>query len=109
MTWIRPLLRLLLAGTLAAPAWGAGADDLLEPEQAFRLSARALDPAAVEVRFQIADGYYMYRERFKFAVAGGDAKLGAPEFPPGQRKRDEFFGESEIYRKQVAIRIPVTG
>jgi len=109
MTWIRPLLRLLLAGTLAAPAWGAGTDDLLEPEQAFRLSARALDPAAVEVRFRIADGYYMYRERFKFAVAGGDAKLGAPEFPPGQRKRDEFFGESEIYRKQVAIRIPVTG
>jgi len=109
MTWIRHLLRFLLVGTLAAPAWGAGTDDLLEPEQAFRLSARALDPAAVEVQFRIADGYYMYRDRFKFAVAGGDAKLGAPEFPPGQRKRDEFFGESEIYRKQVAIRIPVTG
>jgi len=109
MTWIRHFLRFVLAGALAAPVWGAGADDLLEPEQAFRVSAWALDPAAVEVRFRIADGYYMYRERFKFAVAGGDAKLGAPEFPPGQRKRDEFFGESEIYRKQVAIRIPVTG
>jgi thiol:disulfide interchange protein DsbD len=109
MTWIRHLLRFVLAAMLAAPACGAGGDDLLEPEKAFRLSARALDPAAVEVRFQIADGYYMYRDRFKFAVAGGDAKLGAPEFPPGQRKRDEFFGESETYRKQVVIRIPVIG
>ena len=36
-------------------------------------------------------------------------KLGAPEFPPGQRKKDEFFGDVETYRKQVAIRVPVSG
>ena len=103
------VLGLALALALATPGWGASADDLLEPEQAFRLSARALDPTTVEVRFQIADGYYMYRDQFRFAVAGGDARLGAAELPPGQRKKDEFFGEVETYRKQVAIRLPVTG
>jgi thioredoxin:protein disulfide reductase len=102
------LLSLVLA-LLAAPVWAASADDLLEPEKAFRLSARALDPSAVEVRFQIADGYYMYRDKFRFAAAGGDAKLGEPHFPQGQRKKDEFFGDVETYRKQVAIRVPVTG
>ncbi len=102
------LLSLVLA-LLAAPLWAVSADDLLEPEKAFRLSARALDPSAVEVRFQIADGYYMYRDKFRFAVAGGDAKLGEPHFPEGQRKKDEFFGDVETYRKQVAIRVPVTG
>jgi thioredoxin:protein disulfide reductase len=101
------VLALVLA-FLAAPAWAAGADDLLEPEKAFRLSARALDPTAVEVQFRIADGYYMYRDKFRFAVVGSDVQLGEPQFPPGSRKKDEFFGDVETYRKQVAIKLPVT-
>jgi thiol:disulfide interchange protein DsbD len=103
------ILGFALALTLAVPGWAADPDELLEPEKAFRLSARALDPTALEVRFKIADGYYMYRDRFRFAVAGGEAQLGAPEFPKGEIKTDEFFGTVETYRKQVAIRIPVTG
>ncbi len=88
---------------------GAG-DDLLEPEKAFVFSARAADASSIEVRFVIAPGYYMYRERFKFELEGRTgAKLGAAVFPPGERKKDEFFGEVETYRKEVAIRIPVEG
>src|SRR5262245_10714165 len=108
MTLIRRIFAALLV-CAAGFGWAAAPDDLLEPERAFRLSARPLDPTAVEVRFQIADGYYMYRNKFKFAVAGGDAQLGTPEFPRGEIKKDEFFGEVETYRKQVAIRVPVTG
>ncbi len=103
-----PALTLAFALALAAPGWAASADDLLEPEKAFRLSARMVDPTAVEVRFQIADGYYMYRDKFAFAVAGGGATLGPPGFPKGELKKDEFFGTTETYRKQVAIRIPVS-
>jgi thiol:disulfide interchange protein DsbD len=106
---VHRVLGFILALVAAVPAWAASVDDLLEPEKAFRLSARALDPATVEVRFQIADGYYMYRDKFGFAVAGGGAKLGAPQFPPGESKTDAFFGTVETYRKQVAIRIPVVG
>jgi hypothetical protein len=29
---------------------------LLPPDQAFRLSARALDPTTIEARFDVADG-----------------------------------------------------
>jgi len=86
----------------------AGTDDLLEPEKAFRISVRAIDAGAVEISFAIADGYYMYRERFRFALdPGSKARLGTPQFPPGTRKKDEFFGEVETYRKQVTIRLPV--
>jgi thiol:disulfide interchange protein DsbD len=111
--WIR-----LLAVTLslvAAPAFaqlklGASADELLEPEKAFQFSARALDAKAIEVNFAIADGYYMYRDKFRFTLdAPAGAKLGVPEMPAGIRKKDEFFGEIETYRKQVSIRIPVEG
>ena len=89
----------------ALPALAASPQDLLEPEQAFRFSARALGGNAVEVRFAIADGYYLYRERFKFAAE--NARLGKPEYPAGERKQDQFFGDTETYRKEVRIRVPV--
>jgi thiol:disulfide interchange protein DsbD len=97
---------------IAAPALGqlrlgGSADELLEPEKAFRFSARALDAGSIEVRYAIADGYYMYRDRFKFAAEG--ASLGAPQLPPGLKHKDEFFGETEIYRKEVRFRLPAEG
>jgi thiol:disulfide interchange protein DsbD len=112
---LKRIVLLLLALALAVPAaaqlkLGGGADNLLEPEKAFRFSARALDASSVEVTFVIADGYYMYRERFKFAADGNPAvRLGAPEFPPGLVHKDEFFGETQVYRKIVRIRLPVEG
>ena len=88
----------------------AMAQDLLEPEKAFQFSARVLENQAIEVHFVIASGYYLYRERFKFAAEGNSSiKLGAPELPRGIPHKDEFFGSTETYRKAVAIRVPVEG
>ncbi|MBI4292325.1 MAG: protein-disulfide reductase DsbD [Betaproteobacteria bacterium] len=95
----------LLAGS--ATACAAGPDNLLEPDKAFRISARALDAATLEVRYRIADGYYMYRERFRFAAEPAGVKLGPPQFPPGEVKDDPFFGRTETYRKDLRIRVPL--
>ena len=100
------LFLLIVFANGAVPA--ADTDNLLEPEKAFSMSTRAIDAHTLEVSFAIAEGYYMYRERFKFALEpGSKVRLGAPQFPPGTRKKDEFFGEVETYRKQVMIRVPV--
>ncbi len=83
-------------------------DDFLPPEQAFRFAARQLDPQTIEVRFDVASGYYLYRERFAFAVQPDTVRLGQPEFPHGKVKFDETFGkEMETYRDAVVIRVPV--
>ncbi len=109
MTRILAFLLLLFAAVSVNVAPAANMDNLLEPGKAFRISTRALDARTVEVSFAIAEGYYMYRERFRFAAEpGSKAKLGTPQFPPGTRHKDEFFGEVETYRKHVAIRVPVT-
>src|SRR3954463_8826673 len=105
-----PALRRFLLLLLGFVCVGAGAADLLEPEKAFQFSARVLDEQAIEVHFAIADGYYLYRERFKFAAEGNPSiKLGAAELPRGIPHKDEFFGSTETYRKAVAIRIPIEG
>ena len=81
--------------------------DLLEPDQAFRFSARSLGADAIEVRYQVAKGYYLYRDKFQFTVAPASVELGAPELPQGERKKDEFFGEVETYRGELRIKLPV--
>ena len=54
------------------------------------------------MRFDIAPGYYLYRERFIFAPAPGETfQLAAPALPPGEVKHDEYFGEVEVYYGQV--------
>ncbi len=85
----------------------ARAADLLPPHEAFALSARALDASTLEARINIADGYYMYRDKFKFNAAVAGPVALTPELPPGKVKHDEFFGDVETYRGLVVVRIPV--
>ena len=103
----RLLLIALLLSPALPPAHGASADELLEPDKAFRFSARALDAVTAEVRYAIADGYYLYRERFRFAAEPATVTLGRPQFPKGEIHEDRFFGKQETYRKEVRIRLPI--
>ncbi len=86
----------------------AGEGDLLEPEQAFKFSARAVDGQTLEVRYQIAEGYYLYKEKFKFQAEPSDVILGTPQLPAGKIKQDEYFGKVETYRHDLVIRLPYT-
>jgi len=96
---------LALAGLMVGQIARA-ADDFLEPEKAFQFSARPLDAKTIEVTFDIAPGYYLYREQFRFAAEG--ATLGAAAIPAGKTKFDETFQKNvETYRDVVKISVPV--
>ena len=100
---------LLTAGPAPAADSGlpSGRPKLLPPEQAFHFSARALDAQTIEARFDVVDGYYLYRDKLRFAVESGGLSLGPAELPAGKRKKDEFFGDVETYRGALVIRLPV--
>ena len=85
----------------------AHAEEFLDPAVAFKPSVRALDGQTLEVSYEIAKGYYLYRDKFRFAVDGDAATLGQPVFPKGKEKEDDTFGKVEVYYKTVAIRVPV--
>ncbi len=82
-------------------------EDFLLPDQAYRISGKALDAERIEVTWDIADGYYLYGSKFRFRSDTADIELGTPSMPPAEVKNDEFFGEVEIYRNQVSIVLPV--
>ena len=84
-------------------------DEFLDPDVAFVLSAAA-GPGAIEAQWDIAQGYYLYRDKFRFrAVDGTGASLGEAGFPKGKIKDDEYFGPMEVYYGSVAARVPVAG
>ena len=92
---------LLFAATLVR------AGDFLDPAEAFRPSVRALDARTLELSVDVAEGYYLYRGRFRFALEDPGASLGTAEFPAGEPHEDEYLGKDEVYFRHVAVRLPV--
>ena len=97
----RLLLILLLVCSVA------NGEELLHPALAFKPSARALDGQTIEIRFEIAKSYYLYRDKFRFSAEPASAKLGTPILPPGKEKDDETFGKVQVYYQEAVIRLPV--
>ena len=102
------LKRFLILLLFFATALASAADQPLQPEQAYRFSARAVDAKTLEARWQIADGYYLYRDKLKFTLESGtgSATLGTPQFPPAKLKDDQVFGKVEVYRNEVKVLLP---
>ena len=96
---------LLLAGSTAGPALAVDESDLLPVDQAFALQATATAAERIELRFIIADGYYLYRHRTRVVAADGFA-AGTLQLPPGKAHVDEFFGPVETYRGQLSAQLP---
>ena len=104
LRWLPSLLAVAFVWAALPAAWAA--EEFLEPDKAFKVSARAVGEKAVEITFEAAPGYYLYREQFKFSAPG--ATLGTIAFPHGKIKFDETFRKDvETYRDVLRIAIPV--
>ena len=98
----------LLLLLVQSPLLQAQEEELLPPEKAFSLSAWVEGDTLV-AEYQIAPGYYMYRERFDFQIESSDAptRFDVAVIPAGKVKEDEFFGKMETYRDSVKISLPL--
>ncbi len=102
------LLLLALAGLLTPViSQAASADNFLRAEEAYQLQANSVTSDLIHLEWTIADGYYLYRKRFKFVPLDEGISFGEPIFPKGKIKNDEFFGEMEVYYHKVGIDIPI--
>ncbi|MEF9978372.1 MAG: protein-disulfide reductase DsbD family protein [Thermomonas sp.] len=89
-----------LALTFALPVASAADIELPPVDEVFVLSAQATARDRIEVRWQIADGYYLYRHRTS-VKADPAFKTATLSLPTGKKYRDEFFGDVETYRGQL--------
>lgn len=91
---------------LSQSTFALGAGEVLPPDQAFKVSAKALAADRIEISWDIAEGYYLYRNKMRFESKTGQIRLGEPVFPAGETHHDENFGDVVIYRN--TLNVPVT-
>lgn len=77
--------------------------DFLPVEKAFILTSERLESGETQLYWQIADNYYLYQKRLKF---DGLAPEQMPVLPEGESHSDEFFGEQQVYRQGLELKIP---
>ncbi|RMD78167.1 MAG: protein-disulfide reductase DsbD, partial [Gammaproteobacteria bacterium] len=108
------LAAFLAAGTPAGTALagmgfagpGTQGQDLLPPERAFAFSARPLQADMLRLRWEVAPGYYLYKDKLRFRLKGAEA--GEPLLPPPTEvKEDRFFGKMPVYRGELVVDLPV--
>ncbi len=106
-----PLLKIICFTLLALFIRQAGATldkkDLLPPEQAFKLTASAPSAERILLHWEIADGYYLYKDKIRTISKTADTALGDPVFPAGKVKHDAYFGDIEIYRGELEVPVPL--
>ncbi|MCY7355544.1 MAG: protein-disulfide reductase DsbD [Lysobacter sp.] len=104
--FLRSLAACLLSLFFLAPALAIDEKDLLPVDDAFALSASATARDRIEIRWKIADGYYLYRHRISVQSTSAAFKAAALALPGGEKHTDEFFGNVETYRDRLTATLP---
>jgi thiol:disulfide interchange protein DsbD len=84
----------------------AYAATLLPAEVAFKPNI-SRSKTAISIQFQIADGYYLYRDRTRVA-ANLFINHKAVSFSPAQQKEDKFLGKQAVYYRTATVTLPLT-
>jgi thiol:disulfide interchange protein DsbD len=84
----------------------AYAATLLPAEAAFKPNI-SRSKTAISIQFQIADGYYLYRDRTRVA-ANLFINHKAVSFSPAQQKEDKFLGKQAVYYRTATVTLPLT-
>ncbi len=90
----------LTAAFAATPCHGQ--QQLLPPEQAFRIQSTQIDPSAVVFNFSMSPGYVLYHDRFSFS----GADIARVEMPAPESKFDPVLGKTiQFYRGAVSAKV----
>lgn len=96
------------AGLLDAPSQDDGIPSV---EEAFELQPPLWDGKDLILRWDIAPGCYLYRDKLLVeSTAPQGYALGSANLPAGEKLRDAHFGEVTVYREAVQLRFhPASG
>jgi len=78
------LLLSLLPLLVAPAALAISEDELLTADEAYRFSADEKKPGVIDLDWEVADGYYVYRDKFKFETEDGLRLKAQPKLPKGK-------------------------
>ncbi|MGB5354569.1 MAG: protein-disulfide reductase DsbD [Woeseia sp.] len=97
----------LLGSPFSAGTANSALGDFLPVDEAFIPHVIVIDGNTVEVSWEVAHGYYLYKDKLAAQTSSDVVQLGRLELPAGKPKTDEYFGETEVYLEDVFARLPL--
>jgi thiol:disulfide interchange protein DsbD len=104
------LLAVILVGAaVSAVAAGLGMSGLQEArilpvDEAFELQVLPYGEE-IKVHWNIAPGYYLYKDRVAISASGGGSFL--LDFPAGIKTFDEYFGDVVVFEGELKLSVPL--
>lgn len=103
-SFITFLLLLAFSFTPSLPVWaeegfslldglGGGQDDILDPDDAFKISFDS-QPGQFKVNWIIADGHYLYRDKIQITTDDTEIESKPLVMPTGEAKDDPIFNQT---------------
>ncbi|BBP46667.1 thiol:disulfide interchange protein DsbD [Thiosulfatimonas sediminis] len=77
-------------------AEGSGQAELLQADEAFKFSG-VQNGKQLNLEWQIAEDYHLYRDKIKVKVTQGDADIDALQLPKATEIDDPLFGKTAVY------------
>ncbi len=103
------LIAFIVCGLLMLTAIASYAANKPIPEnQAFKLHVSKTNTDSLIAKWQLAPGYYLYRDRFKFKIIKPkDVNLGRVFMPKGIEKEDKILGKHQVYKGNLQLSLPL--
>ena len=79
--------------------------EFLPPDQAFKMSVSSLGNKQVQITWDISSGYYLYMGMFEFSTDVETTNIINAEMPDGLKKKDEFFGDVDVYYQSTYAKL----
>ena len=83
-----------------------GSEDFLPVDQAFKVDAAFTDATHAQIRFTVAPGHYLYRDRIQLMPASDNNQLS---LPAGETKQDPSFGEQQVFHHDTVAEVSFSG
>lgn len=101
----------IMLALLLVPFGYSYADDNQMPlpaDQAFSFSVSTLSPKGVQLVWQIAPGYHLYKEHLQVTLASPKAAhLGKVVLPQGTPGENPVMGKFQQYQNKLSIMVPI--
>ena len=73
--------------------------ELLPPDQAFKLTIKVRSAHTLIAEFEPAKNYYLYKDKITFNLKSAGTLIEKVSLPQGKMKNDPTFGQTEVYYK----------
>ncbi|MET0071003.1 MAG: protein-disulfide reductase DsbD [Candidatus Thiodiazotropha sp.] len=88
-------------------------DELLDPEEAYKLSVSVEDGTHIRLYWSIADGTYLYQDNVALSIPESETvALGEVKLPPAEIKKDSVrpdgsIGDIAVYHNEIDLIVPL--